>query len=60
MLELCGDLDLALEARSAHGGREIVAQHLDRDLATVPHVVGEVYGSHAALPELALQHVLAG
>ena len=60
MLELRGDLDLPLKARGADGRGEIVAEHLDRDLAAVPHIVREVDGGHAAGSELALQHVLPG
>ena len=59
MLQLRRDLDLALEARGANGGREIVPEHLDRDLAAMLEVLGEVDRRHAAGAELALDNVLA-
>src|SRR3569623_960702 len=60
MLQLRRDLDLALKARGTHGGREVVAQHLDRNLATMLHVLGEIHRRHAAGAALALDDVLAG
>ena len=59
MLELGSNLDLAMKARRADGGREIIAQHLDRYLATVPHILGQIDGRHPASAELALDDVLA-
>ena len=50
-------LDLAGEAVRAERGGELGAEHLDRDLAIVLQVLGEVDGGHAALAELALDPV---
>ena len=49
--------DLAQEPLGAEHGGELGAQHLDRDLAVVPQVAGEVDGRHAASPELALEAI---
>ena len=42
-----------------HGG-ELGPEHLERDLAVVLEVLGEVDGRHAALAELALDAVAVG
>ncbi len=57
MLEPGGDLDLAGEAAGAHGRGDLGAQDLERHLAVVLHVQGEVDRRHPALPELALERV---
>ena len=57
MLEPGGEPDLALEAVGAEGGGELGVQHLQRDRAVVPEVVGQVDGRHAAAAELALDRV---
>jgi hypothetical protein len=57
MLQGGSDLDLPEEALLAQGGRELLAQELDGDLAVVPKVVGEVHGGHSARTELALDAV---
>ena len=59
MLQRRGDADLLEEPLGADGGGELLAQHLDRDVAIVPHVAREVHGGHAAAPELALDLVAA-
>ena len=53
-------LDLAEEALLAERGGELLPQHLERDLAVVLQVVGEIHGRHAAGAELALEAVAAG
>ena len=60
MLQARGDADLAQEALGAERRGELGAQHLERDLAVVPEVVGEVDRGHAAAAELALDRVAAG
>ncbi len=60
MLQLGGDLDLAEESRSADRRGEILAQHLERDVAFVLHVAREVYGGHAAVAQLAVYCVAVG
>ena len=57
MLQVGGDLDLGEEAVAADDGAELGMQDLDRDLAAVLQVLGEVDGGHAALAELALDAV---
>ncbi len=52
MRESRGDLDLALEARAIDGSRDARVDGLDRDLAAVAQVVGEVDGPHPAAPDL--------
>ena len=60
MLQVGGGLDLAQESLGADHGGELGAQHLDRDLAVVLEVVGEVDRGHAARAELALDAVAVG
>ena len=55
-----GDLDLPQEPSGAERGGELGPQHLDRDLAVVLEVLGEIDGGHAALAELALDAVAVG
>ena len=57
MAEVGGGLDLAEEALPADGGRELGLEHLDRDLAAVLQVLGEVHRRHPALAELALDAI---
>jgi hypothetical protein len=59
MLKMREELDLALEAFAR--GRVIVgdAQRLDRDVALVLEVRGEIDGRHRAVSERALRHVAA-
>ena len=54
VLQLRGDLDFAEEARRPQRGGEILAQHLDRHLAMMLEVLGEIDRRHPALAELAL------
>jgi len=59
MLQAHPDVDLAQESIVAERDRELRKEHLDRDGPVVPQVAGEVYGRHAAAPELALERVAA-
>ena len=60
VLEVGGGLDLAQEPLGADDRGQLGPQHLDRDLAVVLEVLGEVDGGHAALAELALEAVAVG
>jgi hypothetical protein len=51
MLQVGGGLDLGEESLGTEDGRQLGTQHLERDLAVVAYVVGQVHGSHAALAE---------
>ena len=52
--------DLAQESLGADHGRQLRPQHLDRDLAIVLEVLGEVHRRHAALAQLPLDAVAVG
>ena len=54
------DLDLAQEALAADGVRQLGLEQLDRDLAAMAQVVGEVDGRHSAAADHALDLVAAG
>ena len=60
MLQRGGGLDLGEEALGADHRRELRAQHLERDLAGVLEVVGEVDGGHAAGAEFREDLVAVG
>ena len=60
MIQLRRDLDLAQKPLGPEQRRQIGAEHLDRHLAVVLHVVGEVHRRHAPTAELALDAVAAG
>src|SRR3972149_4401094 len=51
------DLDLPQEPLRAQQGRELGLQNLDRDLAVVLEVLGEVDSSHASAAEFTLDAV---
>ena len=53
-------LDLAEEPLGADDRGELRPQHLDRDLAIVLEVLGQIDGGHAALAELPLDAVAVG
>ena len=59
MLQPGGEPDLALEPLGPEGGGELGVEHLERDRAVVPEVLGEVDRGHAAAAELALERVAA-
>ena len=60
MLQRRGRPDLLHEPLGAEHGGELRLQHLDRDLAIVLQVLGEIDRRHAALAELALDAVAIG
>ena len=57
MLQAGREADLALEALRPERGRELRVQDLEGDRPVVPHVLGEIDGSHPAAPELPLERV---
>ena len=57
MLQVCGDLDLFEKPFRIEGGGQLGPQHLDRDLAMVFEVLGEVDHCHAARTQLTLDSV---
>src|SRR4029077_9707065 len=59
MVHLRDDVDLAREAVDAHRRAQLGAQHLERDLAVVLDVAGQIDDGHAALTDLALDLVPA-
>lgn len=60
MLEPGRGLDLAEEPFAAQRGAELGVEHLDSDVAVVPHVVREVYRGHAARAQFTLDPVTVG
>ena len=60
VLERRGGPDLEHEPVGAEHGGELGPQHLDRHLAVVLQVVGQIDRGHAALAELALEPVAVG
>ena len=60
MLQRRGGLDFLDEPVGAEHGGEFGLQDLDRDLAIVLEVLGEVHRGHAARAQLALEAVAVG
>ncbi len=60
MAERRGGLDLHHEPLGADDGGELRLQDLERHLAVVLQVLGEVHGGHATLAEFALDAVAVG
>jgi len=60
MGELRRDLDLAQEPVRTHRGGQFGAQDLERDVAVVSEIFGEVDRGHPALAQLALDGVAVG
>jgi hypothetical protein len=60
VLEVGGGPDLRQEPFGTEDRGQLGSEHLDGDLAVVLAVVGEIYGGHPALPELALDLVAVG
>ena len=60
MLKAGSRLDLGKEALLAHHGGQVLLQHLDRHLAIVLEVGGEVDHRHPALSDLTFEGVAAG
>lgn len=59
MLEPGGEPDLALEALGPQGAPQVGVQHLERHLASVPQVMGEIDRSHPARAQRAHELVAA-
>ena len=60
MLEVGGGLDLGKEALRADDGGELGPEDLDRDLAVVPEILGQVHRGHPSGAELPLNAVPVG
>jgi hypothetical protein len=60
MIEPGDDLDLAIEPLRPEHGAELRSEHLDRHLAAMLQIVGQVDRRHAAVADLALDGVAAG
>ncbi len=60
MGQLRRDLDLAHEPRGAESGGELGAEHLNRHLAPMFQVLGEIHRGPAAGAEFALNRVAVG
>ncbi len=60
VVEPGADADLSEEPLGAENRREFRAQDLERNVAIVPHVPGEIDRGHPAGAELALDRVAAG
>lgn len=60
MLQLCRDLDLTRETIRADRCRQLGPEELDRDVATVPEIPGQLDRGHGTLPDLALDRVAVG
>ena len=59
VLELCDDLDLAREAIWAQRRCELRAEDLDRDLAIMFEISGEIDSGHATGPGFTLNVILS-
>ena len=57
MLEIGGELDLGEEPLGADHGGQLGAQQLERDLAVVLQVLGQVHRRHPAGADLALDPI---
>ena len=60
MAEPRGDLDLATEPLTVDGRRELRAQHLHGDFASVRYVFREIHHGHAAPSDLANEAITGG
>jgi hypothetical protein len=60
MLQLGGGFDLPEEPPDSDAHRELVMHDLDRDLAIVAHVLGEIHVGHAAGADLPLEDIAVG
>src|SRR5688572_13955779 len=54
-----GDLDLAQESLASDEASDVGVQHLDRYLASVPRIVGQVDRRHPAAADLAADVIAA-
>jgi len=57
MNKRCGNANFREEPLGADGGREVFAQHLDRDAAIVLEVAGDVHRCHSSAPDFAVDCV---
>ena len=60
MLQVGRGLDLRQEALRAHDGGQLGLEDLERDLAVVLQIAGQIHEGHPALPQLSLEGVAAG
>src|SRR5262245_51273079 len=60
MLQIRGELDLLQKPLGPQHRGELRMQDLDRHVAAMPDVLGEIHGRHTALAELADQAVTIG
>jgi hypothetical protein len=60
VLQSGGELDFTLEPLGSQGGGQLWVQHLQRDGAVVPEVLGEVHRCHTTASKLALDAVAVG
>ena len=60
MLQLRGDLDLALEPLAVHAGRQLGRQHLDDDLPAERVLGRGEHAAHAAADQLVVDPVGGG
>ena len=60
VLQLSSNLDLTEETLRAEGSGKLGPEHLDRHLATMLDVLGQVHRGHAALAKLPEYLVAAG
>jgi hypothetical protein len=59
MLEARGGVDLGEETVGADGGGEVWFEHLERDVAVMAEILGQIDRGHAAFAERALDAVAA-
>ena len=52
--------DFPLEALGAERGSKLGMEHLERDRAVVPEILGQEHRGHATAPKLALEPVAIG
>jgi hypothetical protein len=57
MLQVGGGLDFLEEPVDPDHRAELGAEHLDRDLAGMPEVLGQIHHRHPALAQLPLESV---
>ncbi len=60
VLQVGGGPDLTEKSLGADHRGQFGAQHVDRDLAVVLEVLGQIHRGHATLPELTLEGVAIG
>ena len=60
MLKPRGGADLGQESLCSESRAEVGVEHLYRDVAIVPDVMGDIHGCHAALSDFALYAISIG